>query len=375
MSLVIIGPLPPPTTGRSVVTAQLLKELEQTSTSYLLVNLAVRWTIGPVRRRLRRVGYLARSAGHVFRQTRQAAITYIAVDSNPGTLFTALYALIARVTGTRIVLHHHSYSYIQKSSFSMLLLSWAAGRGALHATPCAVASAELEARYTRVEHTAVLTNAFAVDPDLAAVRRPRQRDRLVLGHLSNLTVAKGVLTVLACFAELHRRGEPVELHLAGPSMMMGWNGQSIALKLSLARLSSTTARLTQPANGPSMPPSISSFSRLPSETRSNRSSRWKRSPPAFRRSRSVAPASLRCSRGVPGWWCHAIPISAPRQCHRSWCGVVIVPCSQRRALPPENGSSSCTASHSPSSEPWSASSQASGAISALPRLPRSDAAP
>ena len=214
--LAVIGPLPPPVTGRTVVTARLVEELARGGIPYWLLNTAVPATGSPFRRKLRRARRLALYAFRLFRERRRAATAYIPVEATPGTVFTLLYVAAARLAGARIALHHHSYSYIEKSTFSMFCLAWLAGRVALHVTPCASAGAALSARYRRVERTAVLTNAFAIDPTLAEGRRPAQRDRLVLGHLSNLTVAKGVLTVIACFAELRRRGEPVELQLAGP---------------------------------------------------------------------------------------------------------------------------------------------------------------
>ena len=208
--------MPPPVTGRTVVTARLVEEFARRGIPYWVLNTAVAATGPPLRRKLRRTQRLTLCALRLFREQRRATMAYIPVDATPGTIFTALYVAGARLAGARITLHHHSYSYVSSPTLAMRGLCRIAGRNAVHVTPCATMSAELSARYRDAERTAVLTNAFAIEPELATVRRHRQRDRLTLGHLSNLTVAKGTLTAIQCFGELRRRGEPVELHLAGP---------------------------------------------------------------------------------------------------------------------------------------------------------------
>ena len=211
--LVAIGPRPPWITGQSLVTDALLQNFERKGLRIKAVNTAPRDLRVAWLRRVARIPRYLRALVAVSTM-RKASWIYLSVDADAGTYPNILCALIAKLRGARLLAHHHSYSYVSRPARAARYLCRIAGPEAIHLIQCATVAAEMRAHYTTVKHISMLSNAFAVEPDAgAAVGRG---GRVALGHLSNLTTTKGVLTVIDCFAELRRRGEAVELHLAGP---------------------------------------------------------------------------------------------------------------------------------------------------------------
>ncbi len=215
-AVAVIGPVPPPLDGQSLVTERVIGHLARSGVRYTLTNTAMAAAGPPLRRKLRWVVHLVRCGLHALRDIRRAPTIYLAVPGRPRTIFAALYTLPARLAGKRIVLHHNSYSYVTRRTFGMRCLCAVAGRRALHVTQCAAMCRELSAKYPLITNTAALSNVIAVDRDLTTLGTRGGDGALVLGHLSNLTAAKGVLTAIECLAELRSRNTPVELHLAGP---------------------------------------------------------------------------------------------------------------------------------------------------------------
>ena len=212
--ILFVGPLPPPVTGRTVVTEEIAQRLHQRHVPLRLVNTA------PARgaslmKRLSRTARSIKACGIALTAFHGARCAYIAVDADLGMYLTTLNVLSARLRGKRIFLHHHNYSYIARKAFRMSMLALAAGPQSVHLAVCQAMADELKSRYSRVRNTLALSNAISVaatEPVARAADGP-----LVLGHLSNLSFAKGLATVINCLRLLRREGIDAKLALAGPA--------------------------------------------------------------------------------------------------------------------------------------------------------------
>ncbi|MCV7212062.1 glycosyltransferase family 4 protein [Mycolicibacterium canariasense] len=164
----------------------------------------------------RRMTKLRRNAA-ALRAIRGADTVYISVNVGRGMWLSSAAAAIARMSGARVFLHHHSYSYVRRRTARMRALTSAAGPSALHITLSATMADDLRAVMPEIRRVIVVGNAALVDQALLDLPLKRDGAELVLGHLSNLRLDKGIAEVVDLAVELHRVGAPVRLLIAGPT--------------------------------------------------------------------------------------------------------------------------------------------------------------
>jgi glycosyltransferase involved in cell wall biosynthesis len=213
--LVAIGPWPPFIVGQSIATAALVRNLEGGGVRIRAVDTAPRNPGGKWAQRLSRVpryvwALFALAAG------RRAPWVYISVDAGIGVYVNILCAALARLRGSRVMAHHHNYSYIAQPSGRMALFCRAAGPDAVHITLCELMGRELRDRYGgAIRQTLELSNTYTVGVDKGPKTAPPER--FTLGHLSNLCVEKGLVTAINCLRLLRRADVDAMLRLAGPA--------------------------------------------------------------------------------------------------------------------------------------------------------------
>jgi glycosyltransferase involved in cell wall biosynthesis len=139
---------------------------------------------------------------------------YIVANSKSGLHLTALVVQVGRRLGYQIFLHHHAYFYIDSYDWRMARIVRAMGARDVHVVHCDEMARDFAARYS-------VTGEFAcVYPSI--VRIPLGTPRLAtnvpfrLGHLSNLSLDKGLDIVLKTFQAMRAKGLHVHLRLAGP---------------------------------------------------------------------------------------------------------------------------------------------------------------
>lgn len=140
---------------------------------------------------------------------------YMVANSGHGIWYNLAHALAARARRHHVFLHHQVYSYVNDTDARMRRLVRTLGPGSTHIVLCDAMGAAFRERYEPDGEVVVVPNSIIM---LARARplpaRPRTPFRL--GHLSNLTVEKGLADVLSTLAAARDRGLPVELVLAGP---------------------------------------------------------------------------------------------------------------------------------------------------------------
>jgi len=206
--IVVVGTLPPPIHGASLITARVADWLARRSTVHL-VDIE---SEGPVRtarkavRYVRAVSGLGRFAG---------CGVYLPSSGGEAILADAAVCRRARALGCRIAIHHHSHAYVRVRSRTMATLVAAAGPEALHLVGCPRQGERLQELYPGIGHVQPLSNApIAVDPGSAAPPGPDGPVRL--GHLANLSLDKGLGELLDLAEALVADGREVEVVLGGP---------------------------------------------------------------------------------------------------------------------------------------------------------------
>jgi glycosyltransferase involved in cell wall biosynthesis len=167
---------------------------------------------------------------------RHRSTIYMSVSGGNGQLYEILYILLGKIFCAKLVLHHHSFAYLNNvPSLMMKLLTWVAGRRAMHVCLSASMAKRLGKLYPSATSTFTLSNVAFLDGN-AGADSPKHRLSTV-GFLSNISEEKGVFHFLALCKALHQSGLPVTCILAGPFQDVD---SEVAVKDLLAKLPNTT---------------------------------------------------------------------------------------------------------------------------------------
>ena len=209
--LLLIGPMPPPINGQSVVMSHIASKL---TPEFPLIRVSDA-SAGNSRAWLRPAAKVARSALAMWSITT-ADVVYIAVKAGKGMWLTTAAAGLARVLGVNIFLHHHSYAYVRDRKLRMVALVRSAGPKAHHIVLSESMSDQLRRVMPEIQGLLVVGNAGLINKNLLDLPLKTDSDDLVLGHLSDLTSAKGVGEVVELAIALNRRGVRARLIVGGP---------------------------------------------------------------------------------------------------------------------------------------------------------------
>lgn len=210
-AVLMIGPFPPPVHGASLVTVRLAERLR--SAMAVTTRDISPGTARGLAYHFARLCRVLAAAGAIVAAPRRVWI-YLSADGGSGLIYGLLLATAARLAGKRVIVHHHSFAYINRRSRLMAALATVAGDAALHLALCPRMAERLTAFYPRARNVTVLSNAvFFSPPDFPATP---SAGPLRLGHLSNLSPEKGLDDVIALQERLRAAGLSTRLALAGP---------------------------------------------------------------------------------------------------------------------------------------------------------------
>lgn len=214
VAVVAVGPLPPPVTGLSLITERIVERLKQHGRVTMLnvsPGRAANRLFFRTKRFFRSLSCLGRL---IFRGRARDARLYVVANSKGGLLTTLALVAAGRMLGYPMYLHHHTYFYIDEHDWRMKWIVRMLGERGIHVVHSPQMADDFRARYpTRQTFEFVLPSIFALPSEA-----PRQLPGVpfCLGHMSNLSVDKGLDLVLELFRTLRRRDREVRLVLAGP---------------------------------------------------------------------------------------------------------------------------------------------------------------
>ncbi len=203
------GPIPPPMHGAARVTALMVDELRRAGARTQINDFND--AVGPVRR-------LARLLRGVLRTLRpRRGSVYLGGAGGEILRYQGLIVRLARRARLPIVFHHHNFSYLDEENATVAALVRRGGAGVRHVVLGDVMARRLRERYPGATDVVVCSNAALLEPaveDARDARRPT--GEVVLGHLSNLTLEKGLLDVVSAAERVRDAGIACRLVLAGP---------------------------------------------------------------------------------------------------------------------------------------------------------------
>lgn len=217
MRTLFIGTLPPPIDGKAVATEAMLDVLKLRKSGGSSVEEIVLRGL-PAFKLIRlslKLSSIVRAWRRAKRKGEPSTGAYLVADNGWGIFLTALYAALLRPHVSQLVVHHHGRRWINRHQ---PVLRWLLFRpGDVHVTQCPRLALAMERAYPGI-YARSLSNAFLVEPPGApdpVPRVPTPGDPVTLVHISNLTLEKGLDTVIDTARQLVDRGIACRLILGG----------------------------------------------------------------------------------------------------------------------------------------------------------------
>lgn len=216
MSVVCIGPFPPPVHGMA---KNLLAVSEEIAKSTKVYNIST--SPGTIVKGFSyHIVKFYRVVFAIFLLLKRVLFDkvttlYLPPDAGLGVYYSLVFVALSRVFKLRIFLHHRSFAYINEYRGGMKWLTWIAGKNATHIFLCQEMSSKFNAIYPFGYKSRVVSNAYHVKP-IDEENIKLSTDVLIMGHLSNISIEKGLLEVISTFEKL-RQKKKVKLIIAGPT--------------------------------------------------------------------------------------------------------------------------------------------------------------
>ena len=217
----LVGPIPPPIGGFSVVTERMLFAMKSIAEPLQLNrshgNSKYQW--------LRRFTAAFEASRLVARyiawlmRTGESSL-YVALSGGGGQWIDMLFVVIARVARCRIFIHHHSFAYIHSRRRSTQFVMRMTQR-ATHVVLCECMGDKLSTQYRiPFENFHILSNAAFVNsgdeqPERAIAVKALST-QFVVGFLGNITREKGIFAYFDVLEELAKADGSVVGIIAGP---------------------------------------------------------------------------------------------------------------------------------------------------------------
>jgi hypothetical protein len=181
----IVGPFPPQRHGVSSVNEAIARLGASSGLDVMQFNTApssLRRSLAVRLGRLLRVSR-AGTGAWLFALRNRGATLYFSLSGGWGLLYEALMVAGARALGAAVVVHHHSFRYLDEAFWPLSVLARAAGPGAVHVVLGEGMGERLRQRCPGVGEILVVSNAVFVPGAPACAPRPLG----TVGYLANLS--------------------------------------------------------------------------------------------------------------------------------------------------------------------------------------------
>lgn len=212
MTVVVVGPFPPPVHGMS-------KNLEIFFKDISAQCEAIRVDVSPgslergLAYHVKKFGKFSVAFFRCISVFWKSTSLYVPPDGGIGFFYSFLFILMALFFRVRVYLHHRSFSYIDKKNWLMWLVTNLGGGRISHIFLCK----DMEMRFGLVYpifDSIVLSNSLYID-EFCNGRKFEDFSRIRLGFLSNLSEEKGYYQVIDTFEQALASGLDVTLKIGG----------------------------------------------------------------------------------------------------------------------------------------------------------------
>ena len=207
-----IAAFPPPVHGQSYCNQFLAEEFEARGLKLCRVDMGEQGRSGLWGKTLRLKGHLLA----MLKLLSSSGPAYISANSNRGLWLTALLALLGRLRGRTLLIHHHSYSRSMQRDPEMVALAKAGGSHAIQLALCSSMAEGMKAQVPEIAKIITLNNTMLIDKRFQNLTKPDFNLPVTISHLSNLTIEKGIGRFVDAAIDLANRRDDVRFLVAGP---------------------------------------------------------------------------------------------------------------------------------------------------------------
>ena len=218
----VVGSFPPPVVGQALVTAKIVEELRQYGT-VATFDWLPNFKSLIVRRCVKGILSFAAPFWVACNRLRGNRILYTIANHGFGLYYNLFVIWVGKSLGCRCVLHHHAVSYMTRDHRCMRLIGRAMGEQDCHVVLGPEMKRMLQERYANTTPIRILSNGFCIARADGHTNRTtinagnRPEPKFVLGHLTNLSIDKGLDVVLEAFREMREEFPDIGLVVAGPT--------------------------------------------------------------------------------------------------------------------------------------------------------------
>lgn len=152
-----------------------------------------------------------------FLLSNKPTVVYRSINGGIGQVFDLFYLLLLRISRCQVVLHHHSFSYLNRRSRIFRCVLRLLKPNDRHLVLGEAMANRLAALYSiNTDNVHVLSNLSFFSQAINTVGSDADQPMIRMGHLANLSFEKGVRTFIDVAVSLQQAGICVQASLAGP---------------------------------------------------------------------------------------------------------------------------------------------------------------
>lgn len=209
--------LPPPHNGASIINKYVLSLVKQNFKSYDFVNMTgqgkkVSYIFSRIWKSAKLCMLLIRNSSR-----RNSTIYYMSISDGWGMLFEIIPWMLAGILTRKRIMHHHSFSYCYKKSLLMYLMQKIKKKSIINIVLCESHKQSFYSVYknsTLKNNIKIVENDFVIE-DFKAKDKTKTKEKLIIGHMSNLSIEKGLDKVIKIF-DFFKSDNTIIFEIAGP---------------------------------------------------------------------------------------------------------------------------------------------------------------
>ena len=214
-SIIMIGAFPPPVHGMATINNELFNLLKKHTKNIIVFNFSTsvfrKSLIAELYRLQRFLSSFFKIA--LFRSLKGKTL-YISISGGFGQFFEILYTILSRLKAMKIVMHHHSFAYIDRFNLITFFLTKIAGHSATHVVLSKKMSDLLKKEYN-ISRTISLSNA-AFCPFIEIPDEMFKNELCTVGFLGNICKEKGIFDFIDLIKLCANEKLPIKGIIAGP---------------------------------------------------------------------------------------------------------------------------------------------------------------
>lgn len=213
--VIMVGPFPPPVHGMAAVNASVRDIFRLTRTELVVVDLAAPSLERSIKARLGRLPKVLKGLARLGAGRKlHGGVLYMSVSGGFGQFYEIVFAMLARLRGMKLYLHHHSFAYLDMPSRLTGILVKMAGASAVHISLCSGMAVRLKTLY-EVKRILQISNTVFLLSGQTSGTHTRNSLR-TLGFISNISEEKGIFEFLDLVVAAQYKGLPLRANIAGP---------------------------------------------------------------------------------------------------------------------------------------------------------------